>query len=219
MPPIRELFRLGYKPNPWALPDWKYRPFSGRYADPRDEYRILYAAGLRRTAFVEALQNLVTIFRPDPELVAALAEIEGPDDLPATSQLPRRILEQHLQIRQMGSGGFDVGHDMFAEICSSDWIMRLRHVVLPHLHGLGLKSFDLSSLLLSTPRRLTQLASRAVYESGIRIIHYPSKFGLELENWAFLDFVPITDQAVQDVQTDDPDLHLALHLHGFELGA
>ena len=217
MPPIRELFRLGYKPNPWALPEWKYRPFSGRYANPRDEYRTLYAAALRLTAFVEAIQNLVTLFRPDPELVAALAEIEGPDDLPLASQLPRRIMEQHLQIRQMGSGSFDVGHDRFAEICSSQWITRLRHVLQPHLHGLGLQSFDLSSLLLSEPRRLTQLASRAVYDTGIRIIRYPSKFGIELENWAFLDSVPVADQAVQDVRVDDPDLHAALRLHGFEL--
>jgi hypothetical protein len=33
----------GRRSDPWALPDWKFAPFPGRFADPANEYRIRYA--------------------------------------------------------------------------------------------------------------------------------------------------------------------------------
>ena len=36
----------GSRADPWALPDWRYAPFRGRFADPEPDaqYRVRYAA-------------------------------------------------------------------------------------------------------------------------------------------------------------------------------
>jgi hypothetical protein len=219
LPPSRELYRIGYKPGVWALPDWKYISsvdgiFPNRYDDPEGEYRVLYAASQRLACFVEVLAPL---FRVAPEVAAGLAEIEGPDDFLPVQTLPRMVVEQRLEPRQMGMARMDLSEGNFAEVCTSQWVSRLRAALLPRFFALGIESFDVSTLLASSPRRLTQLVSRYVYEIGLRVIRYPSKHGTDLENWAFLDWVPLTTLGVAEIRLDDPDLLEALRLHFVQL--
>lgn len=64
-------------PDAWAWPDWAYASndgtFGNRWDEPLGSYRVLYACSQRVGAFVETLAR----FRPDLEVVAALAEIDA----------------------------------------------------------------------------------------------------------------------------------------------
>jgi hypothetical protein len=75
--PSGALFRVGRTPDAWALAPWMYAgpdgTFGNRYDDPDGEYRVLYAAGQRRGAFLETLSR----FRVDVQLLAELDAIEG----------------------------------------------------------------------------------------------------------------------------------------------
>jgi len=65
--------RVGFEPDPWAWTPWEYGSFTGRWDDPEDLYRVLYAASTPLGCFLEVL----AASRPDPGLAADLAEIEG----------------------------------------------------------------------------------------------------------------------------------------------
>jgi hypothetical protein len=57
--PTGLLHRVGRVPDAWALAPWTYagpdNTFGNRYDNPAGEYRVLYAAGPRRGAFLETL--------------------------------------------------------------------------------------------------------------------------------------------------------------------
>ena len=42
--PDGPVYRVGHEPDPWAWTPWEYGPFTGRWDDPEDLYRVLYAA-------------------------------------------------------------------------------------------------------------------------------------------------------------------------------
>ena len=90
------IYRLGRIPDPWAWPDWSYAAadgtFGNRWDDPAASYRVIYACSQRVGAFVETLAR----FRPDLEVVAAIAEIDGDDAGVTPSVVSRRWLEGRL---------------------------------------------------------------------------------------------------------------------------
>ena len=78
-----ELHRVGFAPNPWMFTDWRFAErgrFRGRWDDPEGEYRVLYAASTRLSAYLETLAP----FRPDPEVLAAVDafDVDENEDLP-----------------------------------------------------------------------------------------------------------------------------------------
>jgi hypothetical protein len=106
--PRGPLFRLAHRPNPWDWPPWQYCRKANRWDDPTDTYRVLYASTERRATFVETLAR----FRPDPAVVAGLAEISGDDEgaLP-----PGHLPISWVTVRMVGTatvaGRFaDIGH-------------------------------------------------------------------------------------------------------------
>ncbi|MBI4493450.1 MAG: hypothetical protein HY690_11735 [Chloroflexi bacterium] len=70
--PAGVLYRIGRLPDPL---DWPPRELTGegRFDDPQRAFRVLYATALRPAAFVETLAR----FRPSPEALAGLRQIEG----------------------------------------------------------------------------------------------------------------------------------------------
>ena len=74
------IYRLGRKPDPWAMPDWASAgpdgTFGNRFDDPDATYRVLYASSQRLGCFLETRAR----FRVDPKLLTELAEIAGEDD-------------------------------------------------------------------------------------------------------------------------------------------
>jgi hypothetical protein len=59
MTPAGPIYRVGWRPDPWAPPDWVYATrqgiFGGRYDDPEGQYRVLYANSSRHGCFIETL--------------------------------------------------------------------------------------------------------------------------------------------------------------------
>jgi hypothetical protein len=208
--PEGPLHRVGRAPDAWALAPWTYagpdNTFGNRYDDPEGEYRVLYAAGQRRGAFLETLAR----FRADLELVAELAAIDDDPDHPTAP--PATVPREWLQTRCVGAARADSLR--FVDISHSRSLAHLRHELAPRLIHYGLDDLDAGDIRKRTPRALTQEVSRHVFErpeafAGIR---YLSRLGDELTNWGVfegseLDEVLESDEAIAP---DDPDLVSAL---------
>ena len=212
MPLIPDVLRIARKPDPWVLPDWRYASpdstFGCRYDDPNGEYRVLYAASQRLSCFLEVL----AVFRLAPEVAIGLAQIDGPDDF---DYPPGTVPPDFLDNRLIGTAAFDV---RVVPICDSQWLAWLRPRLSPYLLNQKIRTFDISTLISNSPRRVTQLASRFIFEGGYTGIVYPSRHGLDLENWAFFEPVNISGQRDEEISYTDIDLQKALELHSLVLG-
>ena len=94
----------------------------------------------------------------------------------------------------------------------------LRQVLAADCIALGLEDLDDSVLQQGEPRRLTQLASLKVNEAGLDGIYYRSRYGHDLENWAFFEPFEISSpQARIAVRPDDVDLQEACRLLGLKI--
>jgi hypothetical protein len=141
----------------------------------------------------------------DMLLAAELAAIAGDDDFYPLGKVP----PDYLTTRTMGIATV---HANCADLCSAEWIANLRVKLVPYAGKFGLKDVDASVLQSTTSRALTQLVSRLVYEDGAVGIRYLSKYGHDLENWAFFEPVMISSQRTEALKEDDPDLVSALTL-------
>ena len=150
------IYRLGRKPDPWAPPDWASAgpdgTFGNRFDDPDATYRVLYASSQRLGCFLETLAR----FRIDPTLLTELAQIEGPDDYCPLGEVPMEWVEKRI----MGLATTDKDH---ADVCSSEWISRLRKLLASSLKKFGVEEFDASVLQQTAPRILTQFVSRICF--------------------------------------------------------
>ncbi len=85
------LFRVGFTNNPWELPSWERLLAAtkrGRWDDPHDEFRVLYAADREVGAYVEVLQGL----RARHSALAILDDVNDDDQLdPGLSELDAAI--------------------------------------------------------------------------------------------------------------------------------
>lgn len=218
--PDGPVYRLGRNPDPWAWPDWSYAStdgtFGNRWDDPAGSYRVLYACSQRAGAFVETLSR----FRPDLEVIAALAEIEGEEDGIPPTGVPRRWLEGRLI-------GEAVARGRFADVGDAQSLATLRQELASRAIHYGLSDLDAAVIRLSAPRAFTQEVSRFVYEwrdaegafTGIR---YRSRLGDEFLNWAIFEppahaESPLAVGSAAAIAPDDPDLAAALRLLGLEL--
>ncbi len=203
------IYRLGRKPDAWSAPDWASAgqdgTFGNRFDDPEAMYRVLYASSQRFGCFLETLAR----FRVDVKLLAELAEIEGDDDYFPLGEVPLEWAEK--RVMGVGTAGGE-----YADICSGEWIGRLRNLLAAHLVKFGLDDLDASVLQQTAPRMLTQLASRIVFNDGFAGIYYRSKYGHDVENWALFEPFQIKVQDPEPIRFDDPDLQRALRLHSLK---
>lgn len=201
------IYRLGRKPDPWSAPDWASAgtdgTFGNRFDDPEGMYRVLYASSQRVGCFLETLAR----FRVDLKLLAELAEIEGEDDYCPLGEVPLEWIEKRMMGVATASGEY-------VDICSSEWISRLRIVLAGHLERFGLDDLDASVLQMTAPRNLTQLVSRVVFSERLAGIYYRSKYGHDVDNWALFEPFQINVRDSESIRTDDPELQQAFRLHG-----
>ncbi len=209
MKPSGVIYRLGRSPAPWAAPDWAWAgrdgTFNNRFDDPLAFYRVLYASSQRLGCFLETLAR----FRLDLKLIAEFAEIQGEDDHVPLGEVPVEWLEN----RMMGSASAD---GEYADICSSDWISRLRVLLWVDLLRFGIEDLDASILQKTAPRILTQSVSRIVFNDGLAGIRYLSRHGHDIENWALFEPFQINVLETEPIRQDDPDLQHALQLHSLK---
>jgi RES domain len=200
------IYRLGRKPDPWSVPDWASAgpdgTFGNRFDDPEGMYRVLYASSQRLGCFLETLGR----FRVDLKLLTELAEIEGEDDYFPLGEVPLEWVEKRMM-------GVATAGGEYADICSSEWISRLRIVLARHLERFGADDLDGSVLQMTAPRGLTHLVSRVVFSEGLAGIYYRSKYGHDIENWALFEPFQINVNDSESIRIDDPDLQRSLRLH------
>jgi hypothetical protein len=217
--PVR---RVGYAPNPWAWTAWEYGPFAGRWDDPEDVYRVLYAASTALGCYLEVLAQ----FRPDPGLATDLETIEGdPDDI-AYPTVPAGELDRAwIARRRLGDASLagryvDVGH--------SRTIGALRPHFLGRALTIGLPDFDASAVRLAAPRPFTQVISRFLYGSTLPSgdapdgIEFFSRHGDDQRLWAIFERDAdigstqshlLSAVSAQVIAEDDPDLSDAMRIH------
>ena len=104
----------------------------------------------------------------------------------------------------------------YADVCSSEWISRLRKSLAIHWKKFGVEEFDASVLQQTAPRILTQFVSRIVFNSGFAGIYYRSKYGHDIENWALFEPFQIKVQEPELIRPEDRDLQRALELHSLK---
>jgi len=179
--------------------------FGSRFDDPEATYRVLYASSDRFGCYLETLAR----FRPDLSLLAELAQIEGENDFHPLGNVPPEWAE----VRVVGAA-FHYGS--YADVYSSDWIGILRKELAGFWIAFGFAELD-AGALQPTSRPLTQRVSRVVFNNGFDGIHYCSRFGHDVRNWALFEPFKIDPQLVTPIDPVDSDLQAALTIHGLRL--
>ena len=223
--PDGPLYRIARVPDAWAWPDWANAgpdgTFGNRWDDPEGVYRVVYASSSPLGAYVEVLSR----FRPDLQIVKALAEIEGDGEL---AEAPGELDTSWLRDRVMGVAPI-AGE--FVDISQSRSLARIRETMAARALHHRLNDLDAAAIRLTVPRGFTQEISRHVYEESTPTgrpryagISYRSKLGDEFRNRAIFEpansRIPFADGSVSNpLSADDPDFLEALKLFGIRLTA
>ncbi len=217
--PRSPLYRVGWPPDPFVPPDWRYaRPdgtFGGRFDDPRagqglppyERYRILYLASQPEGAFGETVAQ----FRPS---VKTLGQYGGRLPFGVRPAIPRdwRVT------RRLGSAVLFMTLTV-VDLDAAETVQALRPLLAPVADRLHLPDIDLSAIT-GPARTLTQAAALHLYQqrdaegrplyAGLR---YVSRLKWEWECWAlFADRVRYRPLRVDSIAADDPHLYEAARL-------
>ena len=206
--PTESIYRVARYPDAWQLPDWsraKDGTFGNRFDDPESDYRVLYAASQEVSCYVETLAR----FRPDLTLMEELREIEGDDDFLPVGEVPLEWCANRVIGTASAEGNY-------ADIYAAEWIALLRRKLVSECLRMGLRDLDASGLQNSSPRTLTQLVSRIVYDMGLAGVYYRSRYGHNLENWALFEPCRIDRMKNRRVTTNDEALEEAMEILGLK---
>jgi hypothetical protein len=151
-------------------------------------------------------------FRVDLTLYAELTQIDGEDDFVPLGQVPHEWTEK----RMMGSAEHE---GSYADLYGSEWVGLLREELAADCLVLGTTDLDAAVLQGSAPRTLSQRASRIAFGRGFDGIHYRSKYGHDIQNWALFEPFKLSPTGSQPIQRGDPDLERALAIHGLRFTA
>jgi hypothetical protein len=182
----------------------------------------VYAANTRFGCYVEVLAH----FRPDPELVADMANIDVEDLSPVDQTLPAGEIDLTWAERRAVTSARMGG--TFCDVTAAATVAALRPFFIEEAYRLGLPDFDAAALKLAHPRELTQKVASFVYEmpspgddnlfAGIR---FASRHGDEIPMWALFERdgdVPVSRRLTvlteEGISPSDPELQAAMALHG-----
>jgi RES domain len=206
--PAQSIHRVARYPDAWQLPDWsraKDGTFGNRFDDPESEYRVLYASSHEVSCFVETLAR----FRPDLTLLEELKAIKGDDDFLPLGEVPLNWCSN----RVIGTAAADGN---YGDIYAAEWIAMLRRKLVSDCLRLGIRDLDASELQNSSPRTLTQLVSRVVYDMGLAGVYYRSRYGHNLENWALFEPCRIYRMKSKPITPEDAALVEAMRILGLK---
>lgn len=221
----KQIFRIGFEPDPWLWSPWEFAPFNGRWDDPQNQYRVLYAGTNAFACFVEVL----AVYRVDQTLVAEMAGIISNDPLDASfdTVAPGVVPRGWLSPRLLGDAIL-VGS--FVDIQHVNSIATLRPRFIKQALALGLKDFDGAAIRLEEPRSLTQSISRHLYTDAARVdgVYFESRHGNDLGLHAVFERLPDEGQSQNRspllsrtsaiaISEDSEDFRRALELHGLIL--
>lgn len=202
--PSHLIYRIARGPEePFVFADWDRAgedgTFGNRFDDPgglldlpmEQRFRVLYCATEREAAFAEVTAR----FRQRPRLNDALSRIDD-DEETITDALAGAVDPDYpdhglleydwLQRRRLGSTRISTQRSII-DVSHADTLAHLNEQIVPLLHGFGIEELDLSSITRSSPRILTQLAARYMYQQGFAGIRYVSRLGNNWECWALFE--------------------------------
>ena len=213
------VWRVGFKPQPWAWPDWGYAVsgrFHGRWDDPDGEFRTMYAGASLQGCLAEVL----ACFRPSSETASEVdAIIEDPVDAAMYPTAPAGVLGYAwLENRIAADATLD---GSFCDIGSMVTIAGLRHRFLPMAIRLGFADFDASTLKDQKAREITQAIAKALWGDGeYDGIRFASRLGDDNSLWAIYERAGedglisprVSDIKFHPLTPDDPALVEVLEL-------
>jgi hypothetical protein len=219
------VWRVGYRPDPWAWTPWQYAVggrFGGRWDDPAGEFRTVYAGG----SLLGCLLEVLAPFRPDLVLAEVVEGIE--EDPVDAEQYPT------------GPSG-RVPRDWLLPRVASTARLTGRYVAVSHMYSLGslrqrfrqlarrlgLPDLDASALKAAQPRELTQTIARWLYRSPadpdsrpVDGVRFDSRHDDGIALWAVFEqpgdpavSPQLTDPAEHPLTDTSPDLLQALATH------
>ncbi len=205
-PPV--VYRVGRAGSSLELAPWTLAPFTGRFDDPAQEYRVRYVGISRRGALIERLAK----YRPDLNAIAAINEVES-DSPPLVPSVPLEWLDEN----EMATAAVDVPLDNGIVDLTTGEGMARAHAAIEAARrrtGRALSDYDASVLMSATPREFTQAISRYLFENGFAGVAYLSRFAPEEVCLAlFEDRHSLHDATVATIANDDVDLANAFGLH------
>ena len=113
--------------------------------------------------------------------------------------------------RVIGTASADGG---YADIYGAEWIAALRRKLGSECLRLGFPDLDAAALQSPSPRILTQLASRVVYDMGLAGVYFRSRYGHNFDNWALFEPCRLRDAKSRRIAMDDAALAEALRILG-----
>ncbi|WP_022873404.1 RES domain-containing protein [Nesterenkonia alba] len=221
---------MGYVPEPWSWPDWRWAGTSGRFSGRWDAldaglYRTLYVGDSLLACLVEVLAP----FRPDPTLNHELDAIVDNDEESQMGAQPGVLdLDAWLAPRQASTAQLT---GTFCDVTDAETIASLFSRFKPRAATYGLPDFDAAALKTAEPRLLTQEVSQYLWEakteSGTDLcdgIEFRSRHGDNFTLWAIYErpgdpeITPhVTDLQTVGLNRETPELQSATHLLGITL--
>ncbi len=107
----------------------------------------------------------------------------------------------------------------YADIYAAEWIALLRRKLVSDCLRLGIQDLEAAALQSSSPRTLTQLVSRVVYDMGLAGVYYRSHYGHNLENWALFEPCRIHRMKSRPITPEDEALAEAMRILGLKFAA
>ncbi len=186
MVPDNRVWRIGFRPDPWAWSGWEWATngrFPGRWDDLHGNFRTVYAGSSLEGCLLEVLAG----FRRDARLAAELDEIVEDDEdavLHPTvppGQVPREWLDARAATSADLAGAY-------CAVTDSVSIAALYPYFIGMALSLGLADFDAAALKDARPRELTQAIAAWIYENtDFDGVTFTSRHGDDLQLWAIFE--------------------------------
>lgn len=221
------VWRVGFRPDPWAWTDWLYANdagrFNGRWDDQSSEFRTLYTGESLLACLLEVLAH----FRPDPATDAALDEIEDEEGEVELHPDASSGTVGYLWLEKRFGGSADQSGS-YCFVTHTESISAIQA-------GFPFAKFKLKPVLLDASvlkdadqRDLTRSIARWIFDLRddqqndlVDGIEFRSRFGDEVRMWAVFERAAdgetsahLTDQEVFALHPETPEVTEAFRLHG-----
>ena len=210
------VWRVGFRPEPWAWSDWKHATdegrFNGRWDDINGQFRTVYAGQSLFACLIEVLAK----YRRDTHLADTLKDIvEDPADaIEFPARVPAAVSYRWLEDRCASSATLQ---GIFCITTAAGTIAALWPRFVDTAHRYGASDFDAAALKDSGPRDLTRTIATWLYqqaEPAVDGIEFASRHGDDLKLWVVFerpsadsDTSPLlTKVTSMDLSPETPDL-------------
>lgn len=220
----RQVWRVGYAPQPWDWTPWQYAEqgrFDGRWDDPDGVWRTVYVGASPLGCYLEVLAP----FRVDTTLQSELAEIdEDPSDCADYPTIAGGVVPASWRrARRIGTASLSGWYALPAD---KESLPALRSRFLPLAIRLHLPDVDAGTIRLAKPRTFTQHIAQWIFQqvgpdgrplAGVR---FESRHGDNLALWAAFERPADGDVSAwlnhtdaNPIDADDAHLIDAMRIH------